>query len=158
MKKNHWTRRACGIAASLSLCSCAATFGSGPFAVPIDSEPQGAIVSYRGHDVGRTPCTVSMTTKSDRLTLRLDGYRPQEVGVRPTSNGGWVLLGILLWGPFELFAAAMSDSWTGLSTDPLKVPLSSTAVDGPPQATWWKSEKPRDDRHDWQQRAERPRL
>ena len=39
----------------LTLGSCAAMFGKGPFPVPVDSSPQGAIVSYRGNDVGRTP-------------------------------------------------------------------------------------------------------
>lgn len=105
------------------LCSCAATFGTGPFLVPVDSTPQGAIVRYQGHDYGRTPCVVRMTNDSDRLTLRLDGHHPQEVMVRATSNGGYVILGILLWGPFELISAAIADAWSGLEERPLLVPL-----------------------------------
>lgn len=118
----------------LAFGSCAATFAKGPFAVPVDSDPQGAIVSYRGADVGRTPCTVSMVTKSTKLVLRLDGHHDQEVEVRTYGNGGLVFLGILLWGPFELLADAMGDAWFSIRTNPFKVPM--TTLDEPKPAAW----------------------
>lgn len=133
MRTKNWMR-AILLLVLLPLCSCAATFAKGPFAVPVDSDPQGAIVSYRGADVGRTPCTVSMVTKSNKLVLRLDGHHEQEVEVHTKGNGGLVFLGILLWGPFELIADAMGDAWFSISTKPFKVPL--TTLDQPKPATW----------------------
>lgn len=115
----------------LPLCSCAATLGKGPFAVPVDSDPQGAIVSYRGANVGRTPCTVSMRSDCHKLTLTLDGHHPQEVIVSTTSNGPLVLLGILLWGPFELIVDAAANAWESIDTYPLSVPLTPSAEPAP---------------------------
>lgn len=133
MELRKWMRAAV-LLPLLLLCSCAATFAKGPFAVPVDSDPQGAIVSYRGANVGRTPCTVSMVTKSTKLVLCLDGHHEQEVEVRTHGNGGLVILGIFLWGPFELLADAMADAWFSISTKPFKVPL--TTLDQPKPATW----------------------
>lgn len=118
----------------LPLCGCAATFAKGPFAVPVDSVPQGAIVSYRGADVGRTPCTVSMVSRSTRLVVCLEGHHEQEVEVRTSGNGGLVFLGILLWGPFELIADAVADAWFSVRTDAIKVPL--TTLDKPKPGVW----------------------
>jgi PEGA domain len=54
----------------LPLTACATMMGgAGPAHVPIDSVPQGAIVSYDGANVGVTPCTVVMTARCSRVEL-----------------------------------------------------------------------------------------
>lgn len=118
----------------LLLCSCAATFGGGPFLVPVDSVPPNATVSYMGANIGRTPCVVPMKSDSHELLLKLDGYHPQKVWTGRTDNTGWVLLGILMWGPFELIAAAEAKAWSGIQTAPLRVPLVPSDQPAPTRA------------------------
>lgn len=114
----------------LSLCSCATIVHGGPFFVPVDSHPQGALVSYRGVDLGRTPCEIRMDMKrGDVLELQLEGHHPREVEVGTRSNLPLVLVGMLLWGPFELIVDASTQSWSRIDDLPLLVQLA--AIDQP---------------------------
>ena len=81
----------------LPLTACATMMGgAGPAHVPIDSVPQGAIVSYDGANVGVTPCTVVMTARCSRVTLTREGFHEQVVEAGKSVNGA--ILGNLLFG------------------------------------------------------------
>lgn len=116
----------------MSLTSCAAAFSSGPWQVGVDTYPAGAQVFYRGEPVGQTPCTVEVTSKSSRVSLRLDGYHMQEAELGTRSNGGAVAIGFLLFGPLELIVDAAADAWVRVIDDPITVRLSPAASPTPP--------------------------
>lgn len=109
--------------ALLPLTGCAALFAPDPVAVAIDSRPQGAIISYQGHDIGRTPATVALRAETSTVTLRLDGHHPREVDVGTIGNGNYVLGGFLLWGPIELLIDAIANAWKRIDGAPLLVEL-----------------------------------
>jgi hypothetical protein len=103
---------------------CATAFGTGPFQVPVTSEPSGAEVVYETNVIGRTPCSLLMrSTRSRSFTVRTAGYHPREVFPAEVSNGSLVLGGVLLFGPFELISAAANNSWSGLSETGIHVTL-----------------------------------
>lgn len=124
---------------SLLLCSCAAMMTHGPSVVPIDSRPQGAIVSYRGHDMGRTPCCVPMQGVST-VTLRLEGHHARQVDVGTVSNADLVLAGILFFGPFELLFDLFNNAWTSVDGNPVLVELAPD--DGAPLPMWERPVRP----------------
>jgi hypothetical protein len=127
-------------AAMLLLASCAATLGTGPFPVAIDSEPAGAVVTQGGHRLGVTPCTASVSNETSIVTLTLDGYAPREADLGTQSNAPLVVGGTLLFGPFEWIAASTGNAWSGIDMRPVLVELSQD-----PLPTWT---RPRVGRHD----------
>lgn len=118
----------------LPLCSCAALFAPKSAAVAIDSDPQGAIISYRGHDVGRTPASVTIRNESLVVTLRAEGCHPLDVDVGSIGNGAYVFFGVFMWGPFELIADAASGAWSHPNDAPVRVELAPDS--GPPLPPW----------------------
>lgn len=107
------------------LCSCAATFGTLPRSTFIDSDPRGADIVYRGKVVGITPCNITPKHNYSALTLTKDGYHSRDVELGKDSNGGWVLLGFLLWGPLELLFDAGADAFSATSDEPVTIPLAT---------------------------------
>jgi len=109
---------------------------SASYAVPVASNPPGATVVYQGADVGVTPCTISMRKRCTEIALHLDGYHPHkvDVGFGSAANGGWFLLGFLLFGPFELIVDVVADGFTGVNESPVRIDLVPSA--NPPPSTW----------------------
>lgn len=103
--------------------------------VPVDSTPQGAIVTYKGAAVGVTPCTIVMRNDSQWLRLSLTGHHDQGVYVGTVDNAGWILFGILLWGPFEVLIDAMSGAFSRTNDAPLCIPMTQDSSPVPPD---WK--------------------
>lgn len=128
------------IAAVLPLCSCAAMFAPKSAIVAIDSDPQGAIISYQGHDVGRTPASVTIRSGSHVVTLRAEGCHPLEVDVGSVGNGAYVFFGFFLWGPFELIIDAAAGAWSRPNDDPVRVELAPDS--GQPLPRWQRPVRP----------------
>lgn len=103
--------RRLSLAALPLLTGCAAMFGTGPFMVPVSSSPSGATVVYRENAVGVTPCTIRMDNRHRTLRLRAEGHHEQEVDVGAVDNAPLVLLGCLVWGPFELLCDAIGGAF-----------------------------------------------
>ena len=66
-----------------------------------------------------------------KLVLTLEGHHPQQVDVVTTGNGGLVVFGILLWGPFELLVDALANAWYSVDERPLLVPMTPTSSPAP---------------------------
>lgn len=117
----------------IMLTSCATIMSGSGRAVPIDSVPPGTTVSYRGANVGVTPCTVMMRARSSQLTLVQPGFHDQVVDVGTTFNG-WFLGNILLGGLPGMLIDLLSGASSPVSTDPCWVEL--TPVSEPPPGVW----------------------
>jgi hypothetical protein len=87
--------------------------------VAVSSSPPGATIHYGGHDVGVTPATIAMRYPDCQLTLRLPGYHDRVCDVGSNFNGGWVILGVLLWGPFEILVDATANAWGSVDDRPV---------------------------------------
>lgn len=125
----------------LPLGACAAMMNTGPFLVPISSKPPGATVTYRGADVGVTPCTIKMQKQCTKLTLTLPEHHQQivDVGTVAGGSGGWLLVGLLMWGPFEILIDVL-DGLKKPNEDPVLVEVSPLSGPAP---TEWKRPPPR---------------
>lgn len=91
--------------------------------VAVSSAPPGATIRYGDHDVGVTPATISMRYPDCKLTLRLTGYHERTCDVGWNGNDGWVILGMLMWGPFELIVDASKNAWGNIDDRPVHVEL-----------------------------------
>lgn len=80
----------------LVLPSCAAIVCRKTGHVPIDSVPPGAVVSYKGANVGVTPCTVAVHRRDRHVILKMAGYHDQAVEAG-TGTSAWIL-GNLVFG------------------------------------------------------------
>jgi len=125
--------RAISVALLLPMCSCAAAFGTGPFMVPFDSRPPGAVVRYKNQNVGVTPCTIRMDNDERSAFLSLDGFHGIEVDVGDAPNGGLVFIGILLWGPFEIVVDAAAGAFSRTDDRPVNVTMTPKAEAPPPK-------------------------
>lgn len=65
----------------LLLTSCGTLLNGPPYMVPVDSNPRGATVYYRGDAVGTTPCQVAIDGNSLDLSISKSGYYKQDVTV-----------------------------------------------------------------------------
>jgi hypothetical protein len=106
---------------ALPLTACATAFGSGPFPLAVDSSPQGAIVSYMGHDCGVTPCTIAVGNDVREVQLRLDGHHPRTAHLLHESNLNWLCVTLLTWGPIGLLYDLRHATRTDAS--PILVPM-----------------------------------
>lgn len=104
------------------LTSCATIMSGSERAVPIDSVPPGATVSYRGANVGTTPCTVVMRGSSSHVTLVMSGFHDQVVDVGRTFNG-WFLGNIVFGGLIGMFIDLVSGASSPVQSDPCWVEL-----------------------------------
>lgn len=102
--------------------------------VPISSSPSGATVIYRDNAVGVTPCTIRMDNEHRTLLLRADGYHEHLVDVGTVDNAPLVLLGILLWGPFELVCDAIGGAF--MRTDDRHVHVALLEAGFPKPMAW----------------------
>lgn len=130
------------LALLLLLPSCATMMGGGgPWMVPIDTVPQGAMVVYRDFNVGVTPCTIAMRSATSRFTLRREGFHDQVVEAGYCANA--MLLGNLLFGGIVGLAVdASSGASTRMSTDPCWVEL--TPIANEPPGIWLRPDPPRE--------------
>ena len=71
---------------------------TGPFQVPVDTRPAGAVVVHQGKEVGVTPCLVTVTRSARLFELRREGYHAEVVDVgtlrNPWVDGNVVTLGL----------------------------------------------------------------
>lgn len=116
--------KAAAAVASLALASCGTLFVRGIADIPVDSDPQGATVTYDGDQVGRTPCVVSMPRRKPRtFELQLAGFAPQKVEV-PTEFNAVCLLDVL---PIGLLGAGLVptivDLFSGSFEQPVEAPV-----------------------------------
>ncbi len=80
-----------------STAGCASIFASGPDAVQVSSNPEGARVKLDEVPMGKTPCVVMVPRSSDGVfTFELPGYRTETVDLDKVVNGMTFLN--LLWG------------------------------------------------------------
>ena len=113
------------IASATVLQGCAAIAYRGPFVVPIDSQPRGAVVMQDGYNLGATPCRVVLNQRRPIVTLMLDGYANLEVDVGRPSNAAAIVTGCLLVTPLiELPLDAAADASHRLETRPILVTMS----------------------------------
>ena len=77
-----------GVVGALLLTGCGTIFGSGPDLVPVSSEPNGAIVTLDGVQLGRTPCVVPVARRSSGLlVIEAEGGRARnEVQLENVPN------------------------------------------------------------------------
>src|SRR5262245_45845357 len=106
------------------LAGCGALMVPGPFLVPVDSEPRGATVVYKGKAVGVTPCVVAMQRASSTFELRRDGShaRIAEVG---TESNGWAAGNLATLGLGLIVDLALGTN-VNLIDDPVFVNLASS--------------------------------
>lgn len=77
------------------LGSCASIFNPSPEVVSFSTEPQGALVTYNGAQVGRTPCSVTMSARRGSIvSLTLEGHHEQIVDANIVLNR-WVYANFL---------------------------------------------------------------
>jgi len=99
-------------------------FNPGPQMVPIASNPAGAVVSYRGAEVGVTPCTVALRWRRGSIVeLTLAGHHRQLVDCGGGLNG-WVFGNLLFGGVIGIFV----DLWTGSEGEIEDAPVSVELV------------------------------
>ena len=115
------------ILALLLLPSCATIIASGPDMVPVNSDPEGAIVKLDGVPVGRTPLTVAFPRGCEGfLTFELDGIKTSR-DLDKVVNG-WVF-GNLIFGVGGVIIGGFVDLVTSnqgkYSTAPIFVDLTS---------------------------------
>lgn len=129
--------------ALLLLCallpSCAAIVCKKTALVPVDSVPLGAIVSYRGANVGITPCTVEVHRRDTRLVLKCEGHHEQvlELG---TATSAWVWGNLVFGGIIGLIVDLAGGGATIVREGPCLVEL--TPLDEPLPAIWVRPERP----------------
>ena len=105
----------------LALTACATIVDSGPWAVPINSNPPGATVSNGGNELGVTPCTVWLRA-DPVLELRLDGYDVQSVSV-PERFNPWVIGNVVFGGLIGILIDAVSGAMFYVDDSPITVTL-----------------------------------
>jgi len=115
---------------SLLLCSCASIMNPGPYLVPISSTPPGAVVIYRGAEVGTTPCQIGMDSKSSEVTLRLAGHHDRVADVDWHTNG-WVFGNILFGGLLGLLIDLATGNSIEIDTDPACIDLAPASQANP---------------------------
>ncbi len=72
----------------------------GVVSIPVSSDPPGALVALDGVEQGRTPLTLRYAPGQQRtLSLRLDGYEPYELALRPLSVPREVKVVLVARGP-----------------------------------------------------------
>ncbi|MBL8756324.1 MAG: PEGA domain-containing protein [Planctomycetes bacterium] len=113
--------------------------GGGPWPVPIDSVPQGAIVSYDGANVGVTPCTVSMNRRCSQVVLKHDGFHDQPVEAGVHANA-MVLGNIVFGGVVGVVVDAASGAAMRISTEPCWVEM--TPASAPRPGVWMRPAPP----------------
>lgn len=133
-------KRRVAVSLPILLTSCATIMGGGgPWHVPIDSVPQGAVVAYDGANVGVTPCTVTMRSQSSRLTLKRDGYHDQIVEAGRSANA--MLIGNVLFGGLVgLVVDTAAGSAMKISTAPCWVEM--TPAGDPRPGVWMRPPPP----------------
>lgn len=119
-----------------ALAGCATIVSPGPYVVPVNSDPPGAVVEYRGAQVGVTPCQVSMHGNSE-ITLSLQGHHPRIVDVGSGFNG-WIVGNLLFGGFIGVIVDCATDNHVKVNTDPVLVSLSPAT--GAPLAPWVRQE------------------
>lgn len=103
--------------------SCATIIASGPDAVPVNSEPEGARVLLDGQAVGRTPLTASLSRKCEGvLTFQLDGYETRVVDLDKVVNG-WIFGNIIFGGLIGIAVDLITSNQGKYSTSPVFVEL-----------------------------------
>jgi PEGA domain len=76
---------------------CASIVDPGPDKVTFNSEPDGAMVSIDGKNIGATPVVASIERRAQYVTFTKDGYEDTKVGVARHLNG-WVFGNIIFGG------------------------------------------------------------
>ena len=108
--------------APLLLASCASIIASGPDAVQVSSDPEGARVSLDGQLVGVTPLMVMFPRSSTgMLRFELAGYDTRTLHVGKVVNG-W-LFGNVIFGLLGVVIDIASNNHHKTSTDAILVEL-----------------------------------
>lgn len=113
---------ALSVALVTMLASCGTIMNPGPFFVPVNTQPDGATVVYRGAQVGKTPCQIAMEPDDLQLQVRLPGFEPATVQVRHSTNL-WMFGNILFGGVIGLIIDVATFSTTVVDTDPVEIVL-----------------------------------
>jgi hypothetical protein len=124
--------RSAAVLGLLTLAGCGAVLQRGPFEVPIESVPAGAVVRYQGEVVGITPCWVPVRADDRRVCLELAGHHPQCIDVGCRTNP-WLLANVVTAGLGFLVDVALGTHVVP-NTDVARVYLSPVAA--PPLAMW----------------------
>ncbi len=130
------------IGAALFASGCASIVHSGSRTVTVNSQPAGATVTILKADTGAavhsgaTPLTVSLDPKrgyfkgqSYTVRMELDGYRTEEVILRPQLSG-WYIGNVLFGGLIGLVIVdPLTGSMWNLSPDKLDRPLTANQAE-----------------------------
>ena len=108
--------------ALLLLPSCATIVASGPDMVPVNSDPEGAVVKLDGVTVGRTPLTVAFSrTCNGVLTFDLNGVTTSR-DIDKVVNG-WIFGNLFIGGWVGILIDIVTSNSGKYSTSPIFVDL-----------------------------------
>lgn len=116
------------------LGACASIFNPSPEVVTFSTEPQGALVTYNGAQVGRTPCSVTMSARRGSIvSITLEGHHEQLVDANTEINR-WIYANFLFGGILGLLIDAGTGSFTMVDDSP--VLLRMTPLSQPEPYIW----------------------
>lgn len=111
------------LAASLMSTGCATLVNGSRQKMTINSTPGGAIVEYGGAEVGKTPCTVEVSRKSQTtVQVKQAGYESRTINLEGEMSG-WFWGNIISCGIYGSTTDAVSGSMYKYSPDSVHISL-----------------------------------
>jgi hypothetical protein len=107
-------RLACLFAYAITIpcAGCAAVLGSKQKTFDLQSSPQGADVFTDGNRLGTTPLRIKLSnTKAHTFVFKMDGYKEATCHLTRGTDGGWVILDVLM-GLVPIIVDAATNSWS----------------------------------------------
>lgn len=104
--------------------------GSQP--VTINSSPEGAVIMVDGVDSGETPLVLELDrAESHTVTVTMAGYEEESFRIARKTDGGVILLDVLLTGGIGLLIDMGSGAMYNLEPDRIDAEMSETiSIDG----------------------------
>lgn len=118
------------------LDGCAAIFRGPMQEIKVKSFPPEARASSDTDSAGTrscvTPCTLKLRrNRSHEVTVTLNGWRSEKITITTTFEAGFLVLDLLLWGPFGLLD--LDGSASTLEPEEVNVTLREVPREDPPQ-------------------------